>query len=70
MQIEMSNSGVFSRLVALQPIASIPGGHSLQFSSRLDSARDPQAIQRNFEAILDRADLVALRQLIDAALQN
>lgn len=70
MKTEISNSGVFSRQVSLEPIAALPEHFCLQFESKLGSAKDPQAVQRNFEAILVRDDVLALRGLLDTMLQS
>ena len=70
MKTEISNSGVFSRQVSLEPIAALPGHFCLQFESKLGSAKDPQAVQRNFEAILGREDVLALRDLLSSVLSQ
>ncbi len=63
MKTQISNSGVFSRQVSLEPVAALPGQFSLQFASVLGNAKDPKAEQRNFQAILDLDDVLALRDL-------
>ena len=68
MKLQMSSNGVFSRQVSLEPIEAMKGQYSLQFDSSLSSAKDPQAVNRNFQAILQREDLVALRNMLDAVL--
>lgn len=69
MKLQMSSNGVFSRHVSLEPIEALKGQYSLQFDSSLSSAKDPQAIKRNFQAILQREDVVALRNMLDATLE-
>jgi hypothetical protein len=70
MKTDISNSGVFSRQVSLEPIAALPVHFCFQFESKLGSAKDPQAVQRNFEAILGRDDVLALRELLDTIVQS
>jgi hypothetical protein len=69
MKINISNSGVFQRIVDIEPVDSLPAQFCLRFQSVLTSAKDSLAQQRNFEAILGRDDVMALRDLIDAALK-
>jgi hypothetical protein len=52
------------------PISSQPDTYQLQFVSRLASARNPDAWQRNFALILTASELEALKSLIDGALQG
>ena len=68
MKLQMSSNGVFSRHVSLEPIEALKGQYSLQFDSSLSSATDPQAIKRNFQAILSREDVLALRDLLTEVL--
>jgi len=69
MKTQLCVSGVFSRQVSLEPIVAIPGQFCLEFQSSLETAKDPQAVQRNFQAILGRDDVLALRDLLSAMLQ-
>lgn len=70
MKVEVSISGVFSRQVSLVPIAALPGHFCLQFESTLGSAKDPLAVQRNFEAILGREDVRTLRDLLSEVIKH
>lgn len=70
MKATISQTGVFSREVVIEPIAALPEHYSLQVFSLLLSAKDPTAAQRNFDAIVDRRDLAALRDLITSTLDN
>lgn len=70
MKATISQTGVFFREVVIEPIAALPEHYSLQVFSLLLSAKDPTAAQRNFDAIVDRRDLAALRDLITSALDN
>ena len=70
MKTTITKNDVFFREVIIEPIAALPEHFSLQVFSVLLSAKDPKARNRNFEAILDRKDLAALRDLIDATLND
>ncbi len=69
MKTQLCVSGTFSRQATLEPIAALPGKFCLKFESVLDGAKDPQAVQRNFQAILGRDDVLALRDLLNTVLQ-
>ena len=58
----------FAREAEVEAIAAQPGSYRLQFNSQLATARDPAAWQRNFGLVLQKHELTALRDLIDAAL--
>ena len=62
------SSDNFVREATIQSIDALMGTFSLQFHSRLLSAKNPDGSQRNFEAILDREGLKSLKRLLDAAL--
>jgi hypothetical protein len=64
MKAVLTQTGDFLREVAIEPISDPQGTYHLQFSSRLLSAKDPQAVQRNFSAILTLAELGVLRELL------
>lgn len=70
MKVEISNSGIFSRQVSLEHIAALPGHFCLRFESTLGSAKDPQGVQRNFEAILGQEDVSSLRDLLSEMLAD
>ena len=70
MKIQISQNDVFCRQVSIEPIEALQGQFCLQFDSLLRSAKDPQALQRNFEAILDRDDVLALRDLLSSVLSQ
>ena len=51
-------------------VRAVADGYHLTFASRLASARRPDERRRNFELQLDRQALLALRAVIDAALDR
>jgi hypothetical protein len=61
-------TGDLLRAVDVDAIAAVPGAWRLQFSSQLQSARNPQEWQNNFALILHRDELAILRDALDAAL--
>ncbi len=68
MKTQLSQIGAFSRQASLEPIDALPGQFCLQFSSVLGTAKDPQAVKRNFEAFLSREDVLVLRDLLSEVL--
>ena len=68
MKAVLSNTGEFIRQVEVDAIQAQPGSYSLQFSSQLTSARNPDEWQRNFALILQKQELAAMRDLINAVL--
>lgn len=69
MKAIVSSSPSFQREISLTPIPSVPGSFHLEVSSRLFSAKDPNAKQRNFSVILEREGLQQLKRLIDRSLK-
>ena len=70
MKIQISQNDVFCRQVSIEPIEALQGQFCLQFDSLLRSAKDPQALKRNFQAIVSRDDVLALRDVLDSALHS
>jgi hypothetical protein len=70
MKIQISQNNVFCRQVSIEPIEALQGQFCLQFDSLLRSAKDPQALKRNFQAIVSRDDVLALRDVLDSALHS
>jgi len=68
MKTEISNCGVFSRQVSLEPIAAVPGHFHLQSKSTIGSAKDPLATQHNFDAILAQEATLKLRNVLNVVL--
>ena len=70
MKIQISQNDVFCRQVSIEPIEALQGQFCLQFDSLLRSAKDPQALKRNFQAIVSHDDVLALRDVLDSALHS
>lgn len=70
MKTQLCRNGVFHRQASIEPIDALPGQFCLQFDSLLSSAKSPLALYRNFTAILGRADVLALRDLLNVVLQE
>ena len=68
MKATITQTDDFARQAEVEAIAAQPGSYSLQFNSQLATSRDPAAWQRNFGLVLQKHELAALRDLIDAAL--
>ena len=68
MKTIITNTGEFLREVQVEPIKAIPGNFLLQFNSQLATARNPDLWQRNFSLVLQRQELLTLRDAIDAVL--
>lgn len=68
MKTQLSQVGAFSRHASLKPIDALPDQFCLQLTSVLGTAKDPQAVNRNFEAFLSREDMLALRDLLNDVL--
>lgn len=68
MKATITQTDDFARQAEVEAIAAQPGSYRLQFNSQLATSRDPTAWQRNFGLVLQKHELAALRDLIDAAL--
>ena len=64
------DNGDFSLRARIQSVTSPAGGLALTITSHRQLARDPLSAQVRFFACLDRQGLLALRGLLDAALQG
>jgi hypothetical protein len=70
MKALITQTGDFTRQAEIAPIRSQPDTYQLQFMSRLNTARNPDAWQRNFALILTASELKALKGLIEGALKG
>jgi len=70
MKTIITNAGEFVRAVEVNPIAAQAGSFQLLVSSQLRSARNPDEWQSNFNVILQRSELTALRDVIQVALNE
>jgi hypothetical protein len=64
----LADTANFHERAFIVPVARPQGLVELRIESTLDSARDPQATQVRYRAVLDRAALKRLRDAIDRAL--
>lgn len=69
MKATLSDNGSFAYTADLGPVHALPGAFSLQIASDFDGAKVP-APRTVFSVTLDRAGLLALRDLIDAQLDT
>jgi hypothetical protein len=60
----------FTYTAELRPLQDPPGGYTFSITSTFGRARTPDAERQVFQACLDRAGLLALRDLIDAEVQS
>ena len=65
MQATISGSAATTYTAQLRQIDAVPGTHHLQIASAFEGARNPDEERVVFEVTLDRAGLLALRDLID-----
>ena len=68
MKTTITKAGGFLRAVEVEAISAVPGLYQVQFSSQLDSARNPLEWKNNFALILTQKDLATLRDVFSAAL--
>jgi len=50
----------YAELLSIRPIAAVPDSHHLVIQSRLDSARNPDALQARYSVTLSRAAIERL----------
>ena len=67
MKTTITTAGDFVRAVEVDAIAAVPGSFRVQFSSQLSSARNPDEWRNNFSVVLQKHELVALRDAIARA---
>jgi hypothetical protein len=68
MKALITHAGDFIREAQVNPIEAVPGSYWVQFRSQMASARQPHEWRNNFDLVLQKHELEALRDLIDAAL--
>jgi hypothetical protein len=69
MKATILKTGDFIREAEITRIGALEDCYHLEFSSILQTAKDPQAVQKNFGLIMKRDELQALSGLLSAALQ-
>ena len=60
----LAQTGVYEEYLSIRPIEALPGSHDLLIQSRLDSARDPQALQARYRAGLSLGALERLHAFL------
>jgi hypothetical protein len=68
MKATILKTGDFIREAEINRIEALEDCYHLEFTSILQTAKDPQSVQKNFGLILTRGELTALSGLISAAL--
>ena len=51
---QIVDSGVFEEFLSIRPIDAVPGDHYLLIRSRLDSAKNPEALHTRYSVTLNR----------------
>ena len=51
---QIVNSGVFEEYLSIRPIDAVSGNHYLLIRSRLDSAKNPEALHTRYSVTLNR----------------
>lgn len=69
MKATILKTGDFVREAEITRINALEDCYHLEFSSILQTAKDPKSVQRNFDLILKRKELQALSDLLNAALR-
>ncbi len=70
MKATILKTGDFIREAEITRIDALEYCYHLEFSSILQTAKDPESVQKNFSLILKRAELQALSDLLSAALRS
>jgi hypothetical protein len=66
----ITDSAVYEEYLTLTPIEQVPGSHDFWLRSRLDSARDPQALQTRHRLALDTAAIERLHRFLGQYLEQ
>jgi hypothetical protein len=66
--VTLVDVGVYEERVLITPMLRPEGWVELRVESRLDSARNPEDLHVRYRVTLDRAGLLRLRGVLDAAL--
>ncbi len=60
----LAQTGVYEEYLSIRPIPALPGIHDLLVRSRLDSARDPDALHTRYRAGISREALSRLHTFL------
>jgi len=66
--VTLVDVGVYEERMLITPMLRPKGWAELRVESRLDSSRNPQDVHVRYRVTLDRAGLLRLRGVLDAAL--
>lgn len=67
--VQIADSQVYEEYLTLTPIALLPGSHDCWIRSRLDSAKDPDALQTRHRIVLSSAAIERLHRYLGEYLQ-
>ena len=59
---QIVNSGVFEEYLSIRPIDTVSGNHYLLIRSRLDSAKNPEALHTRYSVTLTREAMDRLHE--------
>ena len=66
---QIVNSGVFEEYLSIRPIDAVPGNHYLLIRSRLDSAKNPEALHTRYSVTLTREAMDRLHEHLGSYLR-
>ena len=67
---QIVNSGVFEEYLSIRPIDSVPGNHYLLIRSRLDSAKNSEALHKRYSVTLTREAMNRLHDHLGSYLRQ
>ena len=67
---QIVNTGVFEEYLSIRPIDAVPGNHYLLIRSRLDSAKNPEALHMRYSVTLTREAMNRLHEHLGSYLRQ
>ena len=67
---QIVDSGVFEEHLSIRPIDAVPGNHYLLIRSRLDSAKNPEALHTRYSVTLTREAMNRLHDNLGSYLRQ
>ena len=67
---QIVNSGVFEEYLSIRPIDAVPGDHYLLIRSRLDSAKNSEALHTRYSVTLTREAMDRLHEHLGTYLRQ
>ena len=67
---QIVDSGVFEEYLSIRPIDAVPGNHYLLIRSRLDSAKNPEALHTRYSVTLTREAMNRLHDHLGSYLRQ